>query len=241
MLKIFLSLIAIFISVYWVGEKARKNQNVDAFLAALEENYSKINGKIEGTTTVMGLRCLRRFYGWVSVFLFACLFVSQSFLNIDPENYLLLFWIFGFAFIGWFSIKWVIDHNDAVREFSKNNALIISGPLLIGISDFIFNTFFTEILLLPFRQFAAALHFNMPEILNPIAVGGAVSLVIIVFYGFYYLLVWAVVSPVFFVSALAVVLPIKFARFLAQIDRSNTFFWFTVFVMIFISVWLTQL
>jgi len=55
------------------------------------------------------------------------------------------------------------------------------------------------------------------------------------------LLTWAVTVPVFMVSVFAVVLPIKFARVLAQIDRNNTFFWLTVFVMILISVWLTQL
>ena len=81
----------------------------------------------------------------------------------------------------------------------------------------------------------------MPEISNPLAIGGAVSLVFLVFFGFYYLLTWAVTVPVFMVSVFAVVLPIKFARVLAQIDRNNTFFWLTVFVMILISVWLTQL
>jgi hypothetical protein len=96
-------------------------------------------------------------------------------------------------------------------------------------------------LLLPFKQAAATLHFNMPEMSNPLAIGGTVSLVFLFFFGFYYLLNWAVTLPVFLVSVFAVVLPIKFARVLAQIDRNNTFFWLTVFVMFAISVWLTQL
>jgi hypothetical protein len=236
MLKIALTLIAVLISVYWVGEKARRNPKIDAFLSAIEGNYSKLNNRLEDATTISGLRFLRRFYGWASVFLFACLFVFQRFFQPNPTNFLSLFWVFGFTFMGWFSIKWVIDHKNTIREFSRNNALMIFGPLLMGIFDLVFHTPFTEILLLPFQQAAAILHFNMPEISNPLAIGGAVSLVFLVFFGFYYLLTWAVTVPVF-----AVVLPIKFARALAQIDRNNTFFWLTVFVMFAISLWLTQL
>lgn len=241
MLKITLTLIAVLISVYWVGEKARRNPKIDAFLSAIEGNYSKLNNRIEDATTLSGLRLLRRLYGWASVFLFTCLFVFQRFFQPSSTNFLSLFWLLGFTFMGWFSIKWVIDHKNTMGEFSRNNALMIFGPLLIGIFDLVFHTPFTEILLLPFKQAAATLHFNMPEMSNPLAIGGAVSLVFLFFFGFYYLLNWAVTLPVFLVSVFAVVLPIKFARVLAQIDRNNTFFWLTVFVMFAISVWLTQL
>lgn len=241
MLKIALTLLVVLISVYWVGEKARRNPKIDAFLSAIEGHYSKLNSRLEDSTTISGLRFLRRLYGWASIFLFACLFAFQRFSQPSPTSFLSLFWAFGFAFMGWFSIKWVIDHKKTIDEFSKNNALIIFGPLLLGIFDLVFHTPFTEILLIPFQQAAASLHFNMPEISNPLAIGGAVSLVFLVFFGFYYLLTWAVTVPVFMVSVFAVVLPIKFARVLAQIDRNNTFFWLTVFVMILISVWLTQL
>lgn len=241
MLKTTLTLLVVLISVYWVGEKARRNPKIDAFLSAIEGHYSKLNNSIEDATTINGLRFLRRLYGWASVFLFVCLFVFQRFSQQNPANFLALFWVFGFAFMGWFSIKWVVDHKKTVSEFSKNNAFIIFGPLLMGVFDLAFHTPFTEILLLPFQQAAATLHLNMPDISNPLAIGGAVSLVFLVFFGFYYLLTWAVTAPVFLVSVFAVVLPIKFARVLAQIDRNNTFFWFTVFVMFAISAWLAQL
>ncbi|WP_332854384.1 hypothetical protein [Duganella sp. S19_KUP01_CR8] len=241
MLKIALTLIVVLISVYWVGEKARKNLKIDAFLSAIEGHYSKLNNRLEDATTMSGLRFLRRLYGWASVFLFACLFVFQRFFQPTPANFLHLFWAFGFTFMGWFSIKWVIDHKNTVGEFSRNNALMIFAPLLMGIFDLIFHASFTEILLLPFQQAAATLHFNMPEISNPLAIGGAVSLVFLAFFGIYYLLTWAVTVPVFLISVFAVVLPIRFARVLAQIDRNNTFFWLTVFVMFVISVWLTRL
>lgn len=241
MLKIALTLLVVLISVYWVGEKARRNPKIDAFLSAIEGHYSRLNNRLEDASTISGLRFLRRLYGWASVFLFACLFAFQRFSQQSPTNFLSLFWVFCFAFMGWFSIKWVIDHKNTISEFSRNNALMIFGPLLMGVFDLVFHTHFTEILLLPFQQAAATLHFNIPEVSNPLAIGGAISLVFLVFFGVYYLLTWAVTVPVFMVSVFTVVLPIKFARVLAQIDRNNTFFWFTVFAMIVISVWLTQL
>ncbi|XTI72388.1 hypothetical protein ACQAYK_12015 [Acidithiobacillus sp. AC3] len=241
MLKITLTLMVVLISVYWVGEKTRRNTKIDAFLSAIEGHYSRLNNRLEDATIISGLRFLRRLYGWASVFLFACLFAFQRFSQQSQTNFLSLFWVFGFTFMGWFSIKWVIDHKNTIGEFSKNHALMIFGPLLMGVFDLLFHTTFTEILLLPFQQAAATLHFNLPKVSNPLAIGGAVSLVFLAFFVFYYLLTWAVTVPLFMVSVFAVVLPIKFARVLAQIDRNNTFFWFTVLVMIVISVWLTQL
>ncbi|MDP2144431.1 MAG: hypothetical protein Q8J80_09925 [Gallionella sp.] len=240
MLKSVLTLLIVLISVYWVGEKTRRNPKIDAFLSAIEGHYSKLNDRLEDATAMEGLHFLRKVYGWISVFLFVCLYVVQQFSQPNSTNILPLFWVFGFTFMGWFSIKWVIDHKNTISEFS-NNALVIFGPLLLGVFDLIFHTPFTEILVLPFQQIATTLHFNLPEISNPLAIGSAVSLVFLVFFGFYYLLTWAITVPVFLVSVFAVVLPIQFARFLAAIDRKNTFYWFTVFVMIAISVWLTKL
>jgi hypothetical protein len=241
MLKIVLTLLTVLISVYWVGEKARRNPKINEFLSAIEGHYSRLNSRLEDATTISGLRFLRRLYGWAAFFLLVCIFVFQRFSEPSPTSLLSLFWVFGFAFMGWFSIKWVIDHKNTIDEFSKNNALMIFCPLLMGVFDFIFHTHFTEILLVPFQQAAAALHFNIPEISSPLSIGAAVSLVFLVFFGFYYLLAWAVTVPVFMISVFAVVLPIRLARLLAKIDRNNTFFWLSVIVMLVVSVWLTQL
>jgi len=241
MLKITLTLLVVLISIYWVGEKARRNTKIDAFLLAIEGHTQKLNNRLEDATTMSGLRFLRRLYGWASIFLFVCLFAFQRFSQPSPTNFPPLFWAFVFTFMGWFSIKWVTDYKNIIGEFSRNNALMIFGPLLMGVFDLVLNTSFTEILLLPFQQTAEILHFNIPVTSNPLAIGGAVSLLFLAFFGFFYLLTWAVTAPVFLFSVFAVLAPIKFARVLAQIDRSNTFFWLTVFVMIVISVWLTQL
>lgn len=241
MLKVALTLLVVLISVYWVGEKARRNTKIDAFLSVIEGHYASLNDRLEDVKIITGLRFLRRLYGWVSIFLFVCFFLVQRLFQPNSTNFLPLFWVFAFTFMGWFSIKWVIDHKNTVSEFSRNNALMIFGPLLIGVFDLVFHTPFTGFFLLPLQQSAAALHFNFPDISNPLAIGGAVSLVFFAFFCFYYFLTWTVTVPVFLVSIFAVVLPIKFARLLAKIDRNNTFFWLTVFVMILISVWLTQL
>lgn len=241
MLKIALTLLVVLISIYWVGEKARRNTKIDAFLSAIEEHYSSLNDKLEDATVVNGLRFLRKLYGWASVFLFVCLFLVQRFFLENSVSFLPLFWFFSFSFMGWFSIKWVIDHKSAVSEFSRNNALMIFGPLFIGVFDLVFHTPFTGFFLLPLQQSAAALHLNFLDISNPLAIGGSVSLIFLAFFCFYYVINWTVTAPVFLVSVFAVVLPIKLARLLAKIDRNNTFFWFTVFVMFVVSVWLTQL
>lgn len=241
MLKIALTLLVVLISVYWVGEKARKNSKIDEFLSAIEGHYSKLNERLEDATTKSGLQFLRKFYGWVSVFLFACLFVVQRISQSNATTILPLFWGVSFFFMGWFSIKWVIDHKNTVGEFSRDHALIIFGPLILGIFDIIFRTPFTEILSLPFLQLAATLPFNIPEISSPLAIGGAISLIFLAIFSVYYFVTWAVTVPVFLISVFAVVFPIQFARLLAKIDRNNTFFWFTVFFMIVISTWLTQL
>lgn len=135
MLKSILTLLVVLISVYWVGEKTRRNPKIDAFLSAIEGHYSKLNDRLEDATTMEGLHFLRKFYGWISVFLFVCLYVVQRFSQPNPTNILPLFWVFGFTFMGWFSIKWVIDHKNTISEFSRNNALVIFGPLLLGVFD----------------------------------------------------------------------------------------------------------
>jgi len=137
--------------------------------------------------------------------------------------------------------QWVTEHKNTIAEFSRDNALIVFGPLLMGIFDVLFDTPFIKILVLPLQQMAASLHIAIPQISNPVALGSIISLILLAFFGFFYLLTWIITVPVFLVSVFSVVLPIQFARLLSAIDRENTFFWLTVFVMVMISLWLTQL
>ncbi|MDF2390052.1 MULTISPECIES: hypothetical protein [Aeromonas] len=241
MLKITLTLLLIMITIYWIGEKVRKNKKIDAFITALEENYSKLNNHLEDSSIINGLRYLRRAYGWLSILIFASLFILQRLSQPNSANYQPIFWLFVFAFMGWFSIKWVVDHKKTVTEFVRDNLLIVFGPLIMGVFDLVFNTPLTRILFTIVKDIAVVFNIQTAEISNPLAIGGTISLVLIAFFSIYYLVTWAVTAPVFLVSVFAVLLPIQFARFLARIDRSNTFLWFTICLMIIITLWLSQL
>lgn len=241
MLKVILTVLAVLISIYWIGERIRRNPKIDKFLSAIEGRYSKLNERLEESNVMEGLRLLRRYYGWLSVALLVCLLVVQRFPQSSPMATLRLFSFFGFAFMGWWSIKWVTAHKRTIAERSKDNTLIIFGPLLLGIFDVLFGTPFMSILVRPMQEIAAALHFDFPQVSNPIAIGSIMSLAVLSFFGVQYLFTWIITVPVFLVSVFVVVLPIRFARLLAAIDRGNTFLWLTAFVMLVISVWLTQL
>jgi len=105
MLKIILTCFVVLISVYWAGEKARRNPKIDAFLSAIEGHYSRLNERLEDSTTIAGLMFLRRFYGWFSVILFVLLYTILRFSRPSPTSALSLFSVFAFAFMGWFSIN----------------------------------------------------------------------------------------------------------------------------------------
>ncbi|WP_072430228.1 hypothetical protein [Chitinimonas taiwanensis] len=241
MLKVALTILAVLISAYWIGERIRRNPKIDKFLSALEGGYSKLNERLEESTIMDGLRLLRKYYGWISVALFICILVVQRLPQSTPMATLRLFSVFGFAFMGWFSIKWVTEHKSTIVEISRDNVLIVFGPLLLGIFDILFGTPFMDILARPMREIATLLHFDLPLDTNPIAIGSITSLAVLGFFGFYYLLTWIVTAPVFLISVFVVLLPIRFARLLAAIDRTSTFLWLTLFVMLGISVWLSQL
>jgi hypothetical protein len=247
MLKIILTLIVVFISLYGVGEKIRLNPKIDAFLSSIEGRYAKLNELIEDTTVREGLFLLRKIYGWASIGLFIAVLVVIKSSPTESGYILPSFWLFSFSFMGWFSIDWVIDHRKTVSELLENNAFIffamVFGPLLIGISDLISNTLFTSRLFFPFYQILYSLDINIPLTSHPLIIGGTISLIFIAFWVFFYLIGWLITTPMFALSVVSVALPIKFARLLAvlAVDRNNTFLWFSAFLMLIISVWLTQI
>ncbi|VVD85803.1 hypothetical protein [Pandoraea soli] len=236
--KIILNIITVLIGIYWIGEKIRRNQKIDEFLSAIEGHYSTLSLRLEDATILSGLRFLRRIYGWISAFSLIFAFMLQRFLPPDSSRFLLSFWLFMLTFMGWFSIKWVIDHRKTVGEFlSKGNALMILGPLLMGFCDIVLHTKFTPILFSPFQHAAKILHISTEGISNPLAIGGVISFMFLSFFCIYYSIAWIAAAPVFLVSVFVVMLPIRFARALAKIDPSNKFLWFTVVVMIVVNIW----
>jgi tetrahydromethanopterin S-methyltransferase subunit B len=249
MLKIGLTVIVVFISLYWVGERVRLNPKIDAFLSSVEGRYTKLNELMEDVTVREGLFLLRKFYGWASVGLFIAMLIIMKSSLVGIEYVLPSFWLFSFFFMGWFSIDWVADHRKKVSELSKNNSFaffaIILGPLLMGVSDLISHTLFTSRLFFPLypplHQILSPLDVDIPVTSNPLIIGCIISLMFMAFWVFLYLMGWIFATPVFAFSVVSVALPVKFARMLAAIDRNNTFFWFSVFLMFIVSVWLTQI
>ena len=241
MLKLILTSLVVIISVYWIGEKTRRNPKIDLFLTTIEGRYAKVNELLENSTTSTGLKFLKKLYGWLSVVLLIVIISVQNIFKPNPQSIFPIFLLFSISFMGWFSIKWVLEHKSEVANFSRDNAIMVFGPLVMGATDYFLKTPFTSILISPLYQLATQLHLSIPEITNPLAIGSFISLLFLAFFGVYYLLTWLITIPIFSLSVILVVLPIKFARFIATIDRQNTFFWFTVFLMAIISLWLTQI
>jgi hypothetical protein len=241
MLKLILSLLIAVISIYWVGEKARRNPKINNFLNVVEGKYSKLNEILEDATVISGLKYLQKLYGWISIFIPVLFFVFNKIFHLDKDLTIYVFWVFSFSFMGWISIRWVLDHKKAVKEMSKNNLLFVFIPILLGLLAFLFDSTIMNILMYPIYELVGKLHMQLPQINNPILIGCLISLMFASFFAFYYALTWVVSIPMFFASVLVVLLPIRFARLLAAIDRQNTFFWFSVFVLIVSTVWLTRL
>ena len=241
MLKTFLTLLTALISIYGFGRAIRHNKKLDEIISAVEGGYFRLNKRLGEASVLGGLSLLRNYYGWVSGAAFVT-FLVIGWIWRAPSEF--AFWvgcIFLASFLGWFSIDWVIDHRRAVREFSKNNAFLVVGPLLLGVLDLMAGSRIAHALMQPLSQFASAAGIGLLDVANPIAAGGIVSLLVLVAFGFYYVFAWLLAAPLFAVSVFIVLLPIRFARFLAALDPANPFLWLAIFVYLGGSLWLTRL
>ncbi|MES2824958.1 MAG: hypothetical protein V4732_15240 [Pseudomonadota bacterium] len=241
MLKLILSLLIALTSVYWVGEKVRRNPKINHFLNSIEGNYSKLNEMFEDATIRIGLKYLQKIYGWISFSIPILFFIFNKIFDLNKEITSYVFWCFSFSFMGWFSIRWVLDHKKAVKELSKNNLLFVCTPILLGLLAFLFDSSIMTIFMQPVYEFAGKLHMQVQPINSPILIGCLISLILVLSFAFYYALTWVISMPIFLASVMAVLLPIRFARLLAAIDRQNTFFWFSVVVFFVSTICLTQL
>ena len=143
--------------------------------------------------------------------------------------------------MGWFSIKWTLEHKRTVVDFARKNILLVFGPLLMGIFDTLLGTQFVDILIHPLYQIASALGLEARQFTNPLVGGSVISLVILAAFAMNYLFTWVITVPLFLLSLLVALIPIQIAKFLAAIDRENTFFWLAAFAMTAASVWLALL
>ncbi|PYB97528.1 hypothetical protein DMX04_21055 [Pseudomonas koreensis] len=240
MLKIVLTCIAFFCGTYFIGEKIRRNPKIDAFLGVLEGSYTRINQHLENSSVRSGLMILRKFYGWITLILFGALFFIMYVFPGSTGIFLGVSQLFFLTFMGWFSIKWAIDHKATLTEHWKTHSLMIFGPLLMGVMDTFVGTPFTQALSQPLEHLPGALHVSVIG-LPPLAVGALYSGFCLVVFLLYYLMTWIITTPVLIASVLVIALPIHFARLLTAIDRENTFLWFAICVAGVCAIWLTQL
>lgn len=240
LLKISLTFLAWLIGVYLIGNKVRVNPKIDSIVSLVELRYSIINRKLEEATVRSGLMLLRRFYGLASITAGIIIITAQYIIN-DINLLLNGFWIFSFFFMSWLSIKWVLDHKKTIASSFKMKRLLILVPVLFGLIDLFIETSLTDKLFSPIKILASTLHITLPNTTNSIYMGFTLSIIIISFLAIDYLLTWLITTPIFMISILAVTTSINIARFLAKIDRNNTFFWLSIFTLLVTSVCLSQL
>lgn len=241
MLKLLLTFVQIIIAFYWAGDMARQNPRIDALVTHLENGYGSFNEKLKDAKIVDGLSALRNFYGWVAVAASSLFFVLPNVIGPNPSFFGFLSVVGIASVFGWFSIKWCIDHRKTVREFGSQISLMVFGPILIGAFDLLLQTPFTQILAEGFYRIPLPFGWEVPHLTNPIAIGGAISLLFAVFFCFYYIITWFLTVPATFVSATVVLLPVLLARFTHAVAPRKPFFGFTFVLFAAVTLWMLWL
>lgn len=237
MLKLLFTVVQIIIGFYWAGDMARQNPRIDSLVTHLENGYGSFNEKLKDAKIAESLSALRSFYGWVAIAAFSSFFVLPKVIGPNPG-------FFGFVSLvgvgsafGWFSIKWCLDHRKTVREFGSQVSLMVFGPILIGAFDLLFNTPFTQILAEGFYGIPLPLGWEIPHLTNPIAIGGAISLLFATFFGLYYIITWLLTVPAAFASVSIVLLPVALARFIHTVTPRKPFVGFTFVLFTAVTLW----
>ncbi|MBN6353647.1 hypothetical protein JZM10_19545, partial [Providencia rettgeri] len=99
MLKLSLPFFIYIITLYLIGERIRRNPKIDAFIATIEKNYSKINELLENTTVKEGLFFLRKIYGWLSLLSFTIILLLLKLRFLPDESILYTYPLFLIFFI----------------------------------------------------------------------------------------------------------------------------------------------
>jgi hypothetical protein len=240
MLKIILTTVQVFIGIYWAGAVARQNERVDAFFSLLEGSYAAFNRCLKDAELGSSLAVLRKFYGWLAVGLVLSLLLFARL--VPPGSSLGLAWavLFTGAFFAWFSLRWCLEHRSALKEYAPQTLLMVLTPLLAAGLDQLAGTQLVQVLIQPLvrsehlQPFVSALD-------TPWAAAASFSVVLFACFVIMYGVTWLLSAPVAFASFLLVALPIWFARRIHSIDQKNTFFWFSVVVMLIVSWGLTRL
>jgi hypothetical protein len=228
MLKLLIATINCFATIYLVGEKVRRNPKIDQALTILEENYFKVNQHLENTTIKSGLAALSKLYGWACITMFAISAIAlyaasyQPFITATSQAAFLLFAL-------WHSIKWTTEHKKTISKSWKGHSIFIAMPMLLGVMDSFLGTHFCATLAQPLKSIMPFSWSARIDTLHPFIIGAICAWVSIFFFGFHYLLSWAILTPILILSILLIFVPVRLAKLIASIDRDYPFFWLAIF------------
>lgn len=229
MLKALLVFFTIIIPIYLIGDKIRRNPKIDAFVGAVEWRYANLNNQLEQASIRSGLLLIKKLYGWASVALITFCISTIYILPTTPKTFVVAFNLFLYLFLAWFSIKWTLEHKSTLIEYAKNNAIFILMPLLAGTLDSLLDTPFASALSAPIQHAFAALKISPPPF-HPFTIGMITSCFMLASFAILYCTAWVLSTPLFIASLIITMVPIYCARFLAAIDRNNTFMWLAIFI-----------
>jgi hypothetical protein len=218
-----LVLIQVLIGFYWAGDMARQSSKIDTLVSGLEDSYGSFNTRLKDARVMTGLAALRRFYGWIAVVATITLLIFPSIIGPNQAFAGLASVALLMSILGWFSIKWWLDHKNTASEIGSRLALFIFLPLLIAIFDTILSTPFTHILADALYRIPLLPDLSIPKLTSPLAIGSAISALFAVGALFFYLLIWLMTAPIVFLSAVLIALPVLLARFIHTIAPRRAF------------------
>lgn len=218
-MKTFFIIIAIFSSIYLMGNIVRQNKSFDSFLNNLEERVKGINDFMRFLLIGESLSFLKKIFGWITVF-GVVIYTILSLLNLVDKFVTLYVAIpLLISFYIWFSVSWVIDHKKSVSKYISKEILLFSiSPILILMLDHILST--NHFLIIDGfikKEFFLLNYINLPY--SDYRISWAIFYVIIsiLFIIIWYILTWIFITPVFIIVFLCTIFPIYFARFLNKI------------------------
>ena len=241
MLKLLLTTVQVLIGVYWAGAIARQNPHIDAFLKLMEGGYAGFNSRLKDADFQTSVSHLRKFYGWFAVAVLVSFIFFGRLVTLSPSIGTIWSLSFVATFFGWFSLKWCLDHKRTVKELGPNTALMIFAPFLMAGMDSFADTGFTKVLAEPLVRSAHLLGVSSPNAADPWLIAAVFSGLFMLCFAIMYSLTWLSATPMAFLSLALVAIPVWLARLVHAIDPKNTFFWFSVVIMLGVSWWLSAL
>lgn len=231
MLKIACTILQILTGLYLAGNMSRQNAKVDAFVGRLEHIYGNFNERLRDAEVRRGLTGLSRIYAWIATL---AMIVVIVFLYGGQRESRIFEWssiVFFAAYLGWFSIKWCLEHRKAVADFGWQPLVLVAAPLLLAVIDSFAMTGLFQPLMDQMRTFPFPEAFQ-PYLSEPLAVAAALSLCFGLGFAAMYVMTWVISVPVAITSIVMITLPITLARVVHAIAPNKAFTGFVMLVFI---------